>query len=106
MLSLTGNAELKIYVPKNISVGEVITGSCVTSKNDFKHVPEHAVQISLDTTSDNNGCTLNVSDEVQTEGKHYEKAFTITCNTSGSHHIECLTNGKYHNHKSMNFQGI
>ena len=106
MLSLTGNAELKIHVPKNFSVGEVITGSCVTSKNDFKHVPERAVLISLGPTSDNNGCTLIASDEMQTEGKHYEKAFTITCNTSGSHHIECNTNGKYHNHKSINFQGI
>ena len=105
MLSLTGNAELKIHVPKNFSVGEVIDGSCVASKNDFEHVPVHAVWISI-TTSDNNGCTLNVSNELKANKKHFIKDFSITCNTNGSHHIECLTNGKYHSEKKMNFQGI
>ena len=103
MLSLTGNAELKIHVPKNFSVGEVINGNCVASVDGF-HIPAHLVIITIN--SDSHGCTSNVSDEVQTEGKHYKKSFTITCNTSGSHHIDCHTNGMHHIYKRIKFQGI
>ena len=108
MLSLTGNAELNIHVPKNLSTGEVIHGSCVTSAKDFNHIPAHLAmdQVIITINSDSDGCTLSVLDEVQTEGKHYKKSFTITCNTSGSHHIDCHTNGMHNIYKRIEFQGI
>ena len=98
---MTGNAELKIHVPKNFSVGEVIHGSCVTSVNDFYHMSKSEVTISISS----NGCTVNLSNGLKTERNHYKKDFTITCNTNGSHHIECHTNGMDHINKRINFQG-
>ena len=102
MLSLTGNAELKIHVPKNFSVGEVINGSCVASKKDFEHV---RVLISI-TISDDNECTLDDSKELKTSKTHFIKDFSITCNTKGSHHIKCHTSGKNQDDRKIKFEGI
>ena len=104
MLSLTGNAELKIHVPKNFSVGEIISGSCITTVKDFAHVPADLVIINVESNDDI--CTVNQSNKVKTEGKHYKKDFTINCSTNGDHHIECHTSGMKHTYKKMNFQGI
>ena len=105
MLSLTGNAELKIHVPKNFSAGEIISGSCIASVKDFDHVPKYLVIINVK-SNDDDRCTVNQSNEVKTVGKQYKKDFTINCSTNGSHHIECHTSGMNHKYKKMNFQGI
>ena len=102
---MTGNAELKIHVPKNFSAGEIITGSCVKSVKDFhQNLPAHLVIINVDSNDDR--CTVNQSNEVKKVGKHYKKDFTINCSTNGSHHIECHTSGMKDTYKKMNFQGI
>ena len=98
----TGNARIRLHVPKTIYAGEATTVNCTGSKKDFQHgMPLMSlIPAGDDCTVQDNGYSPKWLKN------YYQKSFPVTCK-KGRHAIKCSTNSNtMRQNAAVKLQGV